>query len=293
MTMDRDDRTLSMTFDPIAYKATTRGLWQAAAEAWHRWGPTLGSWLGPATELMLDMAGIRAGSRVLDVAAGAGEQTLVAARRVGPAGFVLATDIAPNLLTLAAEDARQAGLTQVETREMDGEHLDLDEGVFDAAISRLGLMFFADRHKALIGIHRVLKAGGSVAVIVFSSAEKNPFFSIPIATIRQRAQLPPPLPGQPGPFILGDPGALAEAYREAGFRNIQVQAVSVPLRLTSAAECVRFERESFGALHHMLSGLNESDRESVWQEIETALRRFEGNDGFEAPCEVLVGAGTK
>ena len=134
-----------MTFDPFVYKATTRGLWQSAAEAWHRWGPTLGRWLGPATELMLDMAGIRAGSRVLDVAAGAGEQTLVAARRVGPTGFVLATDIAPNILALAAEDARRAGLTHVETREMDGEHLDFEEGVFDAAISRLGLMFFPDR----------------------------------------------------------------------------------------------------------------------------------------------------
>jgi SAM-dependent methyltransferase len=282
-----------MTFDPIAYKAATQGQWQSAAEAWHRWGPTLGRWLGPATELMLDTAGIRAGSRVLDVAAGAGEQTLVAARRVGPAGLVLATDIAPNLLALAAQDARQAGLPHVQTREMDGEHLDLDEGVFDAVISRLGLMFFPDRRKALTGIRRVLKVGGSVAAMVFSAAEKNPFFSIPIATIRRRAQLPPPLPGQPGPFSLGDPGALEEAYRQVGFHNIQVHPVSVPLRLTSAAECVRFERESFGALHQMLSGLNESDREAAWQEIEAALCRFEGNDGFEAPCEVLVGAGTK
>ena len=291
--MDHDDRTLSMAFDPIVYKATTRGLWQSAAEAWHRWGPTLGRWLGPATELMLDMAGIRAGSRVLDVAAGAGEQTLVAARRVGPAGFVLATDIAPNILALAAEDARRAGLTHVETREMDGEHFDFEEGVFDAAISRLGLMFFPDPRIALTGIHRVLKAGGSVAAIVFSTADKNPLFSIPIATIRRRAQLPPPLPGQPGLLSLGDPGVLEAAYRQAGFRNVQVQAVSAPLRLTSAAECARLERESFGGLHELLSGLHESDREAAWQEIETALCRFEGNDGFEAPCEVLVGAGTK
>jgi ubiquinone/menaquinone biosynthesis C-methylase UbiE len=292
-TMDQDDRTFSMTFDPIAYKASTRELWQSAAEAWHRWGPTFGRWFGPATELMLDMAGIRAGSRVLDVAAGAGEQTLAAARRVGPTGFVLATDIAPNILALAAEDARQAGLTHVETREMDGEHLNFEEGVFDAAISRLGLIFFPDWRKALSGIHRVLKAGGSVAVIVFSTADKSPFFSIPIATIRRRAQLPPPLPGQPGPFSLGDPGVLEAAYRQAGFRNVRVQAVSVPLRLTSAAECAHMERESFGALHEMLSGLKEVDRVNAWQEIEAALRRFEGAGEFEAPCEVLVGAGTK
>jgi ubiquinone/menaquinone biosynthesis C-methylase UbiE len=282
-----------MTFDPIAYKASTRAQWQAIAEAWHRWGPTLGSWLREATELMLDMAGIHAGSRALDVAAGAGEQTLVAARRVGPGGFVLATDIAPNLLALAAEDARRAGLTHVETREMDGEHLDLDEETFDAVISRLGLMFFPDRHKALTGIRGVLKPSGSIAAIVFSTAEKNPFFSIPIAIIRRRAHLPPPLPGAVGPFSLGDPGALEEAYKEAGYRDIQVQAVSAPLRLTSAAECARLERDAFGALHQMLSRLNESDREAAWQEIETALRRFEANNGFEAPCEVLIGAGTK
>ena len=154
-------------------------------------------------------------------------------------------------------------------------------------------MFFPDPRKALNGIHRVLKAGGSVAVIVFSTADKNPLFSIPIATIRRRAQLPPPLPGEPGLFSLGDPGVLEAAYRQAGFRNIQVQAVSAPLRLASAAECARMERESFGGLHELLSGLNEADRGAAWEEIEAALRRFEGSDGFEAPCEVLVGAGTK
>src|SRR5262245_23921670 len=174
-----------MAFDPIAQKATTRAVWQEAAEGWHRWGPTFGTWLGPATELMLDMAGVGVGSRVLDIAAGAGEQTLVAARRVGSSGFVLATDIAPNLLALAAAEARRAGLTQVETREMDGEHLDLDEEAFDAVISRLGLMFFPNRHQALTGIRRVLKASGCIAAIVFSTAEKNPLFSIPMGIIRR------------------------------------------------------------------------------------------------------------
>src|SRR5881409_2107382 len=66
---------------------------EEAAEAWHRWATTLEAWLGPATELMLDLAGVTDGSRVLDVAAGAGGQTLAAARRAGPGGRVLATDI--------------------------------------------------------------------------------------------------------------------------------------------------------------------------------------------------------
>ena len=107
--------TTPTTFDPVAFKTTTRAQWQDAAEAWHRWGSFLGTWLGPSTEAMIEMAGITEGSRVLDVAAGAGEQSLRVAERVGPTGHVLVTDIAPNLLELAASDAAAAGLTQVET----------------------------------------------------------------------------------------------------------------------------------------------------------------------------------
>jgi len=89
------------TFDAETFKSTTRAQWQNAAEAWHRWGPFIGSWLGDATEAMFEMAHVGPGCRVLDVAAGAGEQSLAAARRVGPEGHVLATDIAPALLARA------------------------------------------------------------------------------------------------------------------------------------------------------------------------------------------------
>ena len=133
-----DDRPV---FDAAKFKTTTRAQWQAAAEAWHRWGPFLGEWLGAATEQMLDLAHIKEGSRVLDIAAGAGEQSLAAARRVGPTGHVLATDIAPALLDYALADARAAGLSNIETRELDGEALgDLPAASFDAVISRVGLI---------------------------------------------------------------------------------------------------------------------------------------------------------
>jgi ubiquinone/menaquinone biosynthesis C-methylase UbiE len=239
------------------------------------------------------MAGIQAGSRVLDVAAGAGEQTIRAARRVGPTGRVLATDIAPNLLALAEDACRQAGLTNVDVRVMDGENLDLEEGSFNAVISRVGLIYFPDQQKALIGMRRVLTPGGRVAAIVYSTAEHNQFFSIPVSIIRRRAQLSPPLPGQPGPFSLGSPGVLEEAYRKAGFREVQTRVVAAPLCMRSAADCIRFERESFGALHQMLSGLNEAEREATWEEIEQELRQFEGPEGFVGPCELVVGVGAK
>ncbi len=113
------------TFDAAKFKATTRDQWDSAAGAWHHWGPTLSAWLGPATEVMFDLAGLAAGSRVLDVAAGAGEQTLAAARRVGSKGEVVATDISRRhhrgALCFATPAA--AGLANVKTLAVDGEDL--------------------------------------------------------------------------------------------------------------------------------------------------------------------------
>ncbi len=284
---------MATTFDPINYKKTTRDQWQTAAEAWNRWEPLIDQWLGAATETMLDLANVQAGSRVLDVAAGAGGQTLATARRVGPSGYVLATDISSNILEFAASNARAAGLTNVETRVLDGENLEVEPEAFDAVISRLGLIYFPDQQKALSSMRRALKPGGRVAAIVWTPAEKNLFFSLPVSIIRRRAQLPPPLPGQPGPFSLGTPGVLEEAYRQAGFRDIQTRLVPSPIHLSSAEECVRFERESFGALHQMLAGVNEAERESVWEEIANELRQFETADGFVGSCEMLIAVGAK
>lgn len=282
-----------MSFDPTQYKQTTRQQWEDAAEAWHAWGPTLEQWLGDATEAMLDAAGVARRSRVLDVAAGAGGQTLAAARRVGPDGRVVATDISPTILTYAAKAAAEAGLTTVETLEADGEALDVAESAFDAVISRVGLIYFPDQQAALASMRRALRDGGRLGAVVYSTPDRNEFFSIPVSIIRQRAQLASPAPGQPGPFSLGSPGVIEQALAEAGFADVSVETVASPLRLASAAECVRFERESFGALHQMLSGLSEAERPGVWEEIETALARFEGPDDFVGPCELLVASGRK
>jgi SAM-dependent methyltransferase len=283
-----------MSFDPIQYKTSTRQQWQDAAAAWHQWGPTLEAWLWEATQTMLDAAGVGAGSRVLDLAAGAGGQSIAAARRVGPNGSVLATDISPAILDYAPAEAKSAGVSTVSTMELDGEQLDqLPDASFDAVISRVGLIYFPDQQRALTGIRRVLVGGGRLGAIVYSTPDRNEFFSLPVSIIRQRAQLPPPLPGQPGPFSLGAPGVLEKAFTDAGFADVTVETVPAPLRLPSAAECVRFEQESFGALHQMLAGVPEEDRPGVWTEIEEALTRFETTDGFIGPCELLVAGGQR
>lgn len=284
---------MEKVFDPIHYKATTREQWQMAAEAWHRWHPTLKTWLGPATDLMLNMAQVKAGYRILDVAAGAGEQSITAAEKVGPAGYVLATDLAPKILEFALELAAEKGMNNIEAKEMDGENLTLPDNSFDTIISRVGLIYFPDQQKALGEMMRVLKPGGFVAAIVYSTAGNNKFFSTPVSIIRRRAQLPPPLVGQPGPFSLGDDGVLGDVFTKAGFVNIKTQKVNAPVKMSTAKDCVRFEYESFAALHQMLSGLPDKERAATWQEIEDELSKFEDENGFSGPCEMVIGVGQK
>lgn len=285
--------SMPTTFDAANYKITTRDQWEAAAAAWHRWAPTLRSWLGPATERMLDLAGVASGARVLDVAAGAGDQTLQIASRVGPGGSVLATDISPAILAFAAAEARRAGLGHVATRVMDGEELELDDATFDVVVSRVGLIYFPDRQRALSEMRRVLVPGGRVAAIVYSTPANNGFFSAPVAVVRRHAGLGAPLPGQPGPFSLGAPGVLEEAFTKAGFSAVRAERIQAPLRMESAAACLRFEQESFGALHQMLSSLDEAGRHAAWQEVGRALCEFERDGAFVGPCELVVAVGTK
>jgi len=282
------------TFDADAYKTTTRDQWEEAAAAWHRWGPTLESWLGEATERMLDEAGVVEGSTVLDVAAGAGGQTLAAARRCGPAGRVLATDLSPTILTYAAKTAAEAGLGNVETQEADAERLgSLADGSFDAAISRLGLIYLPDQAAGVRALREALHPEGRVAAVVYSTPDRNGFFAVPVSIIRRRAGLPAPGPGLPGPFSLGAPGALEALLSANGFADVRVEPVDAPLVLRSAEECLRFERESFGALHQMLSGVPAEEREDVWAEVLDALRAFVTPAGFVGPCELLVCSATR
>ena len=283
-----------MTFDAVQYKTSTRRQWQEYAAGWNDWAPLLATWLGDATDRMLDLAGIQAGAHVLVIAAGAGGHSIAAARRVGPDGSVLATDLSPAILEHAQRAVTAAGLGNVTTRELDGEELRrLPSGSFDAAISRVGLIYFPDRAAALAGIHRALRPGGRFATVTYSTAATNGFFSLPVSIIRDRAELPPPAAGQPGPFSLAEPAVLEHDLTEAGFRDVVIEIVDAPVRLPSAADCVRFERESFGALHQMLSTLSTDEQDDVWTEIEAALSRFETADGFVGPCQLVVAGATR
>jgi SAM-dependent methyltransferase len=175
--------------------------------------------------MMLDLAGVAEGSRVLDVGAGAGDSTVVAARRVGPRGRVLAADVSAGMLAAAAELARHAGLANADTRVADAQRLDLPPDSFDAAISRNCLMLIPDYQQALTCVRRVLKPGGRFAAIVFSAPGRCPFLSIPHAIVFRIGRVTSPAPERFGEFRLGAPGVLEDAFGTAGFREVSVRTV--------------------------------------------------------------------
>ena len=161
-------------------------------------------------------------------------------------------------------------------------------------ISRLGLIYLPDRAAALAGQYRALRPGGRVAAIVYGPAERNALLRGPGVDHPAARPAAPPAPGQPGPFCLGAPGALEDALRAGRVpRRRRAHGRRAAADAVRRADCVRFERESFGALHQMLAGLDPAEREEAWQEIADELARFDTAEGFAGPCELVVGWGTK
>ena len=249
--------------------------------------------LGRATEMMLDMAGVQSGSRVLDVAAGTGESMLMAARRVGQTGYVLGVDFSASMLNVAAETARKEGINNVEARVMNAEALELDADSFDAVISRIALMLFSSPAKALTEMRRVVRSDGRVAVIVFSALEKNPYHGIVYDTARRIGNIPLPAAGEAWMYALGTQGALESMYSRAGLLNVSVQAVPIVRRFASASDAIRRMRSGAGDVRQLINRLSESSREVAWTEVEQRFKQFEGPNGLEIPGEVLIAVGTK
>lgn len=284
----------TLPFDHDQFKATTRDQWNLVASGWNDQSPHMRTWLGSATRIMLERAGFRSGSRVLDVAAGAGDQTLDIAQRVGPEGSVLATDLSPAILEFAAENARRAGFTNVTTKVLDGEHLGLDESTFDAAVCRLGLMLFPDPLSGLREIYRALVPGGKASVMVFGEPSKNPCVGIAVTTALKHAGLPPRDPYQAGGLLsLGKPGAIADLFMQAGFGSVETIRLQAVFRLQSTREYVEFLRTSAGPIVQILARLNAAGRKTAWAEIEAKLGTFQTSAGWEGPNEVLVTVGTR
>jgi SAM-dependent methyltransferase len=240
---------------------------------------------------MLDMAGIGPGAAVLDVAAGAGDQTLDIARRVGPTGRVLASDLSPAILALALQNAQRSGLRNVQTLVADGEDLAVEPASFDAVVCRLGLMFFPEPLQGLNGMHRALRAGGGICTMVFSRPDRNPCLGILMSTALKHAGLPARDPFTPGGLLsLGKPGLTDELFRAAGFQDIATTALDAPFHLPSARHYLDFVRSSASPIQQILGRLSPEAANAAWADMEERLGVFTTADGWVGPNELLLTA---
>ncbi|MBE0548648.1 MAG: methyltransferase domain-containing protein [Rubrivivax sp.] len=275
-------------------KASTRAQWDKAAAGWNAHASEIRAWLEAATDAMLGMAGVAEGSRVLDVAAGAGEQTLAIAQRVGPRGFVLATDLSAAILALARDNAAHARFTNVQTQVADGEDLQVEAAGFDAAVCRLGLMLFPQPLRGLQEIHRALRPGAGVCTVVFSGPERNPCIAILMSSALKHAGLPARDPYLPGGLLsLGRPGLTDELFKAAGFQDVATTTMAAPFRLPSVEHYLDFVRASASPIQQLLDRLDKAAADAAWAEIRQRLSAFETPAGWEGPNELLLTAGRR
>lgn len=276
------------------FKASMREQWDRAAAGWNAHTADIRGWLREPTEAMCRMAGIQAGARVLDVAAGSGDQTLAIAQIAGPRGYVLATDLSPAILALARENAARAGLAQVETRVADGEDLGVPAASFDAAVCRLGLMFFPDPLQGLREMHRALRPGGGACTMVFSLPENNPCVTILMATALKHADLPLRDPFAAGGLLsLGQPGRIETLFRSAGFQDVATTAIDAVFHLPSVDHYLAFVRRSASPVLQILGRLDAAAAEAAWSEMRERLLIFTTPQGWAGPNELLLTAGRR
>lgn len=274
-------------------KAEVRKQWEAAAPGWAKWEAVIATWAEPATKAMLDMAGVVAGARVLDLACGAGSQTLSAARRAGRQGHVVASDISETMLEHTRENARAAGLANISTLCGAAEELEVAPESFDAVICRLGLMLFAEPVKALAAVRQALRPGGKVAVIVFTTPAANPSRSKAMQILLRHTGKAPLAAGRPGLFSLGAPGIIERLLSDSGFVSVVRRDMPIPIRMPSAADALQMMQESAAVYRAVVGDCSEAVRAAAWADVAGMLRTYETGDGFVAPAELLVAAGTR
>ena len=274
-------------------KSELRKTWEAAAPGWARWEHVVSAGLADATDTLLDMAGIGPGMRILDLACGAGSQTIQSARRVGPDGTVVASDISATMLDHLRRNADGAGLRNIEPLHCAADEIDGTQPPFDAAISRLGLMLFPAPRTAVEAARRALKPGGRFAALVFTTPAANPFMVQPMAILLRHAGKSPPGPGQPGIFALGGEGVLEGLLRDGGLTGIETRTVKAFLEVPGTADALEMMQQAFGAYRAVVADLDDAARSRAWDDVRDCIAQFETAGGFRAELEFVIGAGAR
>lgn len=254
----------------------------------------LRAWLTGPTRTLFDAAGVAEGQSVLDLAAGAGDQTLMLAERVGTKGHILATDLSPSLIESLKRNAQDAGLATVEAKVADAQDSLNEVDAFDAAVCRLGLMLMPEPSRCLSSVHATLKPGGRFAALVFAEPDANPCIRILMSTALRHVGLPPRDPFAPGGLLsLGRPGHLDRLFEEAGFREVSTFRIDAPFRLPSVDDYMRFLRSAAAPVIAVLSKLEPKAQQAAWRDMREQLSEFARPEDWIGPNTLLVTAGRK
>ena len=269
--------------------------WNSVAPAWQKWWKTIERGTEGVSRRLVELAEIKPGSRVLDIATGMGEPALTAANQVGKSGQVLATDISPQMLSFAKQRAISLGLQDViEFKEGDAETIDLPPSTFDAALCRFGLMLFQDFKASLSNIYRSLVEGGHFAAAVWASPDKVPFIFVPLNTVLKETNSQPPPPGSPGPFSMSELNSLKNSYLTPGFKDPAIERMNVAFDFDSPGDFTTFTIEHGGpVLQKMLAGQTDERRKDILNAISKAAEKYfdttAGKVRFENEAILIVG----
>jgi ubiquinone/menaquinone biosynthesis C-methylase UbiE len=280
------------------YKETQRQSWDSVAVGWQECWQTFEKDAQRLSDHLVELAKISTDSKVLDVATGIGEPAITAAKKVrnsDAGGYVLATDIAPQMLSIGKQRAASLGLQdKIEFKEGDAETISLPASAFDAALCRWGLMYLPDLKAGLTNIHRSLVDGSRLAAAVWASPDKVPFLSIVMSTVLKETQKPPPPSGIPGPFSLADQRITETALSETGFKDIAVERMNVIFTYSSPEEYTHFHQAILAPAHVLLADQSLKRKEEVWNAVTQAVKRYSDNTGsVKLDNEVICFSGTK
>jgi len=283
----------SEAIDPVEFRQAQHQQWDSAAVGWKEWSGFADKAAGHISERLVELAGVREGSKVLDVAAGYGEPALTAARKAGPEGRVVATDISAEMLTFGRERAEAAGLGMVEFMESDASSLDFPRESFDAALSRWGIIFEPEPEAAAGRIRGFLKPGARMAISSWGEPDRVPFLSIPMRVTMERLNLSPPPPGTPGPLSRPTPDTIGGLLEGGGFSNVVVERGEVTFEFDSPEHFTAYVRAIAAPIRAMIEQHAGEAQEEAWDAItRAAADAAGGSKPLSVSNEVLLASGT-
>ena len=253
--------------------------WDSAAAGWKQWWPVFERAAQHVSNRLVELADVRSGSRVADLATGIGEPALTVARKAGAGGRVVAIDHSQGMLAVARERAAALGLANMEFVVGDIESLQAAPHSFDAAVCRWGLMFVPDLDAAARGIRQALKPGARFATAVWSSPEKVPMISLGADAVRALAGLPPRQPGALDPFRLADTSVMTRVLENAGFTEIRTEELEVVFEFQSADEFTRFRADVSSPFRAVLNQAAPEVREKILRATTEAAARYRLSNG--------------